>query len=258
MLDTLVLAATPGVPVLFRQLFDRSSCTYTYLLADEDTGDAVIIDPVRELIERDLSVLSELGLDLVAVLETHVHADHVTASGLLRSRTGAEVAVSEAGRVPGACRALRHGDVVEFGRHRIEVRATPGHTSSCLTYVVADEGMAFTGDTLMVRGCGRTDFQEGDSEVLYASVHAQIFSLPPATRLYPGHDYKGRTVTTVAEEVAHNPRLGGGRTSAEFAEIMAGLGLAYPAKIDVAVPANQRCGWLPGDDPAIAGEDLAP
>ena len=209
---------------------------------------------MRELVERDLSLIDELSLALRVVLETHVHADHVTASGLLRARTGAEIGVAAAGEVKGACRPLRHGDVVEFGRHRIEVRATPGHTNSCLTYVLIEQGMAFTGDTLMIRGCGRTDFQQGSSPMLYASVHEQIFSLPSSTRLYPGHDYKGRTVTTVAEETAHNPRLGGGRTVDQFTEIMAGLGLAYPAKIDLAVPANQRCGWLAGDPPEIVGE----
>lgn len=231
--------------MLFRQLFDRESSTYTYILADEESREAVIIDPVRDQLDRDLQILEELGLKLGWVLETHIHADHVTSSGLLRERLGARTVVSRKGGADCATMQVTHGDLIQFGRHEVEVRATPGHTSGCVTYVAHDEGMAFTGDAILVRGCGRTDFQEGDSETLYDSVHGQILSLPEDFKLYPAHDYKGRTVTTVAEEKRHNPRLGGGKTKAEFVEIMENLNLSYPKKIDVAVPANRQCGVLP-------------
>ena len=232
--------------MLFRQLYDAESSTYSYLLADEETREAVLIDPVLEQAERDAATIKELGLKLLYVLETHVHADHVTGSGVLRQRLEARTVVSERGGAPCADLQVRHGDVVRFGRHALEVRETPGHTDGCLTFVTADREMAFTGDALLVRGTGRTDFQQGDARQLYRSVHAQIFSLPERCRLYPAHDYKGRTVTTVAEEKAHNPRLGGGKSEDEFAEIMATLGLPRPKKMDVAVPANLACG-LPVD-----------
>lgn len=232
--------------MLFRQLFDRETCTYSYLLADEDSREAVLIDPVFEQVERDMKLLEELNLKLVAVIETHVHADHITGGGELRARTGAEFCVSVRGGVEGADVSLEDGDLIRFGQHALEARSTPGHTNTCISYYVPTARMIFTGDTLLVRGCGRTDFQEGDSAALYGSVHGQILSLPGDTLIYPGHDYKGRTVTTVAEELAHNPRLGGGKTVEEFTAIMEGLNLADPKKIDVAVPANLRCGLPAG------------
>lgn len=230
--------------MIFRQLFDRDSCTYTYLMADEVTREAVLIDPVVELVERDLSVLTELGLTLKYTLETHVHADHITGAGTLRQRVGSKSVLSERAGADCADVAVNHGDFLMAGSLRIEVRETPGHTNTCVSYYVPDEGVIFTGDALMIRGCGRTDFQEGDSSTLYASVHEQVFTLDDATHIYPGHDYKGRTMTTVAEEKAHNPRLGGGRSVTEFVEIMSNLNLSQPKKIAVAVPANQRCGLL--------------
>lgn len=228
--------------MLFRQLFDLESSTYTYLLADESTREAVIIDPVVEQVERDLALIGELGLRLVYVLDTHVHADHVTGAGALRERTGARNVLSERAGVGCADVYVKDGDRLRFGGHELEVRETPGHTSGCVTYVTADHAMAFTGDAILVRGCGRTDFQQGDSHALYRSVHEQLFTLPDTCLLYPAHDYKGRTVTSVAEEKAHNPRLGGGKSEPDFVGIMAGLKLAYPKKIDVAVPANLQCG----------------
>jgi len=228
--------------MIFRQLFDRESCTYTYLLGDEKTREAALIDPVRELADRDVQILSELGLKLKYTLETHVHADHVTASGALRKRLGSKSVLSAHAGADCADVTVAHGDAIEFGSVRLEVRETPGHTNTCVSYYVPDEDMIFTGDALMIRGCGRTDFQQGSSETLYASVHEQVFSLPEHTRIYPGHDYKGRTQTTVAEEKVHNPRLGGGNTVAQFTEIMNNLNLSQPAKIAVAVPANQHCG----------------
>lgn len=238
--------------MLFRQLYDTESSTYTYLLADELTHEAVIIDPVLEQLERDVSLIAELGLRLEHVLDTHVHADHVTAAGALRQRLGAKTVVSERGGAPCADRLVKAGAVIRFGRYALEVRETPGHTDGCLTYVTEDRSMAFTGDALLVRGSGRTDFQQGDAHKLYRSVHEQIFSLPDACLLYPAHDYKGRTVTSVAEEKRLNPRLGGGKTEEEFVKIMDALQLPRPKKIDVAVPANLLCGVTADASPGAA------
>ena len=226
--------------MIFRQLFDRETCTYTYLLADD--CEAVLIDPVLEHVDRDAQIIDELELCLKFTLETHIHADHVTGAAGLRDKVGCLAVVSEAGQAVGADKPVRHGDVINFGTRHLTVRATPGHTDTCVTYVLDDESMAFTGDALMIRGCGRTDFQSGSAQTLFKSVHSQILSLPSSCRLYPGHDYKGRTVTTVKEELAHNPRLGGGRTVAQFIEIMDNLDLSQPARIHIAVPANLRCG----------------
>lgn len=228
--------------MLFRQLLDNESSTYTYLLADEATREAVLIDPVLEQVERDVSLLHELDLKLVYALDTHVHADHVTALGTLRERLGCKTVVSERAGVGCADVLVKEGDVLRFGHHELEVRETPGHTSGCLTYVTGDKAMAFTGDALLIRGSGRTDFQQGDARTLYRSVHEKILSLPDSTLLYPGHDYKGRTVTSVREEKRHNPRLGGGKSEGDFVEIMTKLQLAYPKKIDMALPANLACG----------------
>ena len=246
--------------MLFRQLFDRETCTYTYLLADEESREAVLIDSVREHLDRDQGLLAELGLTLKYTLETHIHADHVTASGLLRSLLGSRSAVSALGGASCADIQLTDGDTVTFGGQVLEARATPGHTSGCMTFVHHAAGMAFTGDTLLIRGCGRTDFQQGSAETLYRSVHDRIFSLPDDTRLYPGHDYKGRTATTVGEEKQHNLRLGGGKSQAEFITIMDNLNLSHPKRIHVAVPANLECGLLPADIPAPIPEatDWAP
>ena len=236
--------------MLFRQLFDPETSTYSYLLGDEETGEAVLIDSVLEQLERDLQLIRELGLALRFAVETHVHADHVTASGRLREALGARVAVGAESGVENADLLLAHGDRLEFGGVALEARSTPGHTDGCTTYVCEAAGMAFTGDALLVRGCGRTDFQQGDPHSLYRSIQAQVFSLPGETLLYPGHDYRGRTVTTVAEERRFNPRLRDGTSEAAFAEIMNGLELAYPSRIDVAVPANLHSGLEPPTDPA--------
>jgi len=230
--------------MIFRQLFDRESSTYTYLLADPKTRRAALIDPVLENLERDLALVRELGLELTHVLETHVHADHVTAGGLLRQRTGAKTVVSERGGAECASRHVGDGDRVALGELEIEVRATPGHTNGCLSYVVRDGArtLAFTGDALLVRGCGRTDFQQGDSRTLYRSVRDQLYTLPDDTEVFPGHDYRGHTTTTIAEEKAHNPRLATKIGEAEFVRMMAELKLANPKLMDVAVPANLACG----------------
>lgn len=228
--------------MLFRQLFDLASSTYTYLLADEETREAVIIDPVVEQIDRDAGLIAELGLTLLYALDTHVHADHVTASGSLAARLGCKTVLSERAGVGYADVLVKEGDAIRFGRHALEVRETPGHTDGCVTFVTSDRTMAFTGDALLIRGSGRTDFQQGDSRVLYASVHEKIFSLPDATLVYPGHDYKGRTCSSVGEERRFNPRLGGGKSIDAFVAIMEGLALAPPKQIAVAVPANLHCG----------------
>lgn len=227
--------------MLFRQLFEPETSTYTYLLADTETKDAVLIDPVKETMERDVALLRELGLKLRFVLETHVHADHVTAAGALREATGAKTVVSKRGGAPCADVLVDDGDSIRFGKHALEVRTTPGHTDGCVTYVTDDRRMAFTGDALLIRGTGRTDFQQGDARRLYRSVTEKIFTLPDDALIYPGHDYKGRTVSTVGEEKAFNPRLAN-KSEDEFVQIMAALRLAAPKKIDVAVPANLRCG----------------
>ncbi len=231
--------------MLFRQLFDRDTCTYTYLLADEETGDAVLIDPVLEQVERDLQLLRELGLTLRYAIETHVHADHVTGGGRLRDETGCQTVVSRFAEADCADRHVEDGTSIPFGRYALEARETPGHTDTCVTYVLQDRSMAFTGDALLVRGCGRTDFQQGDPRRLYESVHRQIFTLPDNCAIYPGHDYKGRPCSSVGEEKRFNPRLGGGKTVEEFVAIMEALDLAPPKRIAVAVPANQNCGVRP-------------
>lgn len=226
--------------MIFRQLFEPVSSTYTYLLADPVSLEAVLIDPVVEEVETYVGLLAALGLTLRYTLETHVHADHVTAGAALRDRLGSRTVVHRDGGATCADVLVAGGDHLRVGTIDLEVRETPGHTNGCVAYVAADR--VFTGDTLLIGGCGRTDFQQGDPERLYDSVHTQIFSLPPDTLVYPAHDYKGRTVSTVREEQAINARLGGGKSKEAFVEIMRGLNLAYPKQIDRAVPANLRCG----------------
>lgn len=230
--------------MLLKQLFDQDTWTFTYLLADPESREAIIIDPVVERVERDLKLIAELGLKLIYTLDTHVHADHVTGSGELRRRTGALAGVAAVAQVGCTDRNLEHGDVLNFGRYALEVRSTPGHTNGCLTFVVEADGrtLAFTGDALFIRGCGRTDFQQGDAATLYRSVHEQIYTLPANTMIYPGHDYRGHSASTVAEEQAHNPRLKSDIEESAFVEIMSGLNLAHPKRIHEALPANMTCG----------------
>jgi sulfur dioxygenase len=230
--------------MFFRQLFDSLSSTYSYLLADRASREAVIIDPVIDQLQRDTGLIAELGLTLRYALDTHVHADHVTGASALRLRFGCKTVLGERAGAPCADLLVKEGDTICFGRHALEVYETPGHTAGCVSYVSvgAEPAYAFTGDAVLIRGCGRTDFQEGSAVELYRSVHDKLFRLPPETLICPAHDYKGRTVSSVAEEAEHNPRLGGGRTLQEFAEIMAGLKLDPPKKMTVAVPANLACG----------------
>jgi glyoxylase-like metal-dependent hydrolase (beta-lactamase superfamily II)/rhodanese-related sulfurtransferase len=241
--------------LIFRQLFDPLSSTYTYLLADGESGAAVIIDPVFEQVRRDAALIEELGLRLAYSLETHIHADHVTGAWMLRRQTGCRIALSAGGGAEGADRYLVQDDVVAFGDRNLQVRQTPGHTGGCLTYVLDDRSMAFTGDCLFVRGTGRTDFQQGDPHAMYRSVHEQIFTLPDACLLYPAHDYRGLTVTSVREERRFNPRLGGEIGEGDFIGYMKNLRLAHPKKLEVAVPANLKCGQPENDvDVAISAE----
>ena len=214
--------------LIFRQLFDPQSATYTYLLACGKSREAILIDPVFEQMRRDSALLQELGLNLIYTLETHIHADHVTGATLLKTRWGSRVAVSAASGAKGADLYLEHGDKVHFGEHYVETRSTPGHTLGCVSYVLGDESMAFCGDCLLIRGSGRTDFQEGNSRALYRSVHLQLFTLPDNCLLYPAHDYRGLTVTSVAEEKRFNPRLGGALSENDFVGFMKGLHLAHP------------------------------
>jgi glyoxylase-like metal-dependent hydrolase (beta-lactamase superfamily II)/rhodanese-related sulfurtransferase len=228
--------------MIFRQLFDPQSSTYTYLLADAGTREAVMIDPVFEQARRDVALIEELGVRLRWTLETHVHADHVTGAWLLKEKLGSRIAVSEASGAEGADRYLKPDEKLSFGKRNLEARATPGHTGSCVTYVLDDLSMAFTGDALLIRGCGRTDFQQGDPQTLFRSVRGRIFSLPEDCTLFPGHDYRGLTATSVGEEKLYNPRLAESILEQDFVGYMKHLGLPHPKQMDVAVPANLKCG----------------
>lgn len=224
----------------FRQLFDEKSWTYTYLLADINSKEAILIDPVLEQAKRDAQLVQELGLKLTYALNTHMHADHITGTGYLKQLLPGTVSVISEASGAKADRHLKDNEVVQFGRFEVRALGTPGHTNGCMTFVVEEQGIAFTGDTLLIRGCGRTDFQEGNSRTLYKSVHEKIFTLPDNFRLFPAHDYKGNMETTVAEEKQYNPRLT--KDVDTFVEIMENLNLPYPKMIDKAVPANRECG----------------
>jgi glyoxylase-like metal-dependent hydrolase (beta-lactamase superfamily II)/rhodanese-related sulfurtransferase len=234
--------------LIFRQLFDPQSSTYTYLLGDGRSRAAVIIDPVFQQAGRDVALVRELGLELLFTLETHVHADHVTGAWLLKRQLGSRIALSKHSGAEGADLYLAHGDKINFGARQLQVRETPGHTNGCLTFVLDDESMAFTGDCLLIRGSGRTDFQQGDPHAMYRSIRTQIFTLPLDCLLYPGHDYRGLTVTSVAEEQRYNPRLGAQISEDDFVGYMNNLGLPHPKQIDVALPANLKCGRPNKDD----------
>jgi len=201
-----------------------------------------LIDPVFEQARRDAALVEELGLKLAWTLETHVHADHVTAAWLLKQKLGSRIAISKAGGAEGADLFLENNQTIRFGRRSLEARATPGHTNGCMTYVLDDRSMAFTGDALLIRGCGRTDFQQGSPAKLFRSVREQVFSLPDACLVYPAHDYRGLTASSVGEEKRYNPRLAESIGEGDFTGYMNHLGLAHPKQMDVAVPANLHCG----------------
>lgn len=228
--------------LIFRQLFDPQSSTYTYLLADGETREAVLIDPVFEQVRRDMALIKELGLHLRYTIDTHVHADHVTGAWMHKQRLGSQIAISRASSALGADRYLDEGDRVAFGARHVLVRSTPGHTSGCISLVLDDATLAFTGDCLLIRGTGRTDFQQGDARQMFRNVHDKLFALSDACLLYPAHDYRGLTVTSVGEERRFNPRLGGELSEDDFNGYMKNLRLPHPKQIDIAVPANLACG----------------
>jgi len=245
--------------LVFRQLFDAASSTYTYLLGDARTRHAVIVDTVFEQHPRDHALVRELDLTLVAVIDTHCHADHVTGAWMMQRATGCRIGASRRYQPPiqGVDLPLDHGDRIAFGGRHLEVRATPGHTDGCLTLVMDDKSIAFTGDALLIRGAGRCDFQHGSARTLYRSITREILSLPDTCLLFPGHDYSGRTVSSVAEERAHNPRIGGAADERDFVEYMENLNLPHPKQIDVALPANMRSGQ-PADGAVPRPADWGP
>ena len=232
--------------MIFRQLFDSDTCTFSYLLGCSESRVAVLVDPVLDQVDRDLALLQQLELDLAFTLETHIHADHVTSAARLRSLTGCLVAYPAPDMPAEADVAVSELEPLLFGRQIVQPLFTPGHTDGHHAYVVEAGGAArvMTGDALLIDGCGRTDFQGGCAQTLFRSVHEKIFTLAPDTLVFPGHDYNNRHVSTVAQERERNPRLGGARTAEEFVSIMASLDLPRPKRIDVAVPANRRCGAL--------------
>lgn len=226
--------------MLFRQLHDSESSTYTYLLADLELKEAILIDPVLEQVERDLKLLKELGLNLYYCLETHIHADHITGTGKLRELTGCLGIVPANAHTNCANRHIQDGGILKIGEITLKAVATPGHTDSHIAYLVNGERV-LTGDALFIRGCGRTDFQNGDAGTLYDSVTTKLFTLPDATLVYPAHDYRGHTVSTIGEEKRWNPRfVGRGRDN--FIQFMNNLNLPDPQKMMEAVPANKQCG----------------
>lgn len=236
----------------FYQLFDETSSTFTYLLIDATTRDAILIDPVDHQLERDMAVLRGAGASLAWVVETHAHADHITSAGHVAMQTGAKTAAPSGCDIKPAQMQLIDGDTLTFGTQVLRAIHTPGHTAGSMSYLweeATPDGplrRIFTGDALLIDGCGRTDFQSGDAGTLYDSLTRKLFALPDDTLVFPAHDYKGRTSSTIAQERAHNSRVAG-RTRDEFIEMMRNLNLPRPKLIDVAVPANQRLGLRDGE-----------
>ncbi|WAK01510.1 MBL fold metallo-hydrolase [Methylobacter sp. YRD-M1] len=226
--------------MIFRQLFEPDTCTYSYLIGCEFTQKAVLIDPVASEVDSYVALLNELELTLIYTMETHVHADHITGAGQLRDTLGSKSVVHRDAGAMCADLLVTDGVPLQVGEIEMLVLHTPGHTAGCVSYVIGDR--VFTGDALLINGCGRTDFQQGDAGMLYDNITQKLFTLPPDTLLYPGHDYNGKTVSSIKQEIASNARLGGGKTRDEFIEIMANLNLPYPKYIDEALPANQACG----------------
>jgi glyoxylase-like metal-dependent hydrolase (beta-lactamase superfamily II) len=233
--------------MIFRQLFEPVSSTYTYLLGCAETGQAVLIDPVINEMDRDLDAIRDLGLRLVCTIDTHIHADHITAALELKKRVGSRIAAPAIDAPPCADVLIEEGKPLRFGSIALNGLHTPGHTDGHFAYLMDDR--VFTGDALLIEGCGRTDFQNGDAATLYRSVTGKLFTLAGETLVYPAHDYVGRRVSSIAQERDRNPRLGGGKTAEEFMHIMAGLDLPYPKFIDYAVPGNRQCGVCPSHLP---------
>ncbi|MBP9865232.1 MAG: MBL fold metallo-hydrolase, partial [Candidatus Omnitrophica bacterium] len=218
------------------------SSTYTYVLADESTHEAVVIDPVFELHARDLALVRELELKVKFILDTHCHADHVTGAWLLKQATGGTVVLSKVYGAQNVDRSVAEGDRIAFGAQSLNVLSTAGHTDGCLSFVLGDQSMVFTGDCLMIRGAGRTDFQQGSAHKMFQSIHTKLFALPEACRVYPAHDYDGRSVSTIGEEKRFNTRIGGAANEKDFTGYMNNLHLPHPKKIALALPANLRSG----------------
>jgi glyoxylase-like metal-dependent hydrolase (beta-lactamase superfamily II) len=233
--------------MLFRQLFDRDSSTYTYLLADTDSREAVLIDPVRDNVPAYLQFLQELELKLIAAIDTHVHADHITALGSLREATGCLSWMGKEAASDCVSARFRDGSRIPFGRHVLQAIYTPGHTDDSYSFFLEEGGQRylFSGDTLLIRGTGRTDFQNGSAAAQYHSLFSRLLTLPADTQVYPGHDYKGWTVSSIDEEKRFNPRLQVADEMA-YVALMASLKLANPGLMDVAVPANRACGQPQG------------
>lgn len=231
----------------FAQLYEQDTSTYTYIIADPYTREAAIIDPVLEMVERDLTLLHELNVKLKYILDTHIHADHITGSGELRKKTGAKSCVSEHAGADCIDIPLQDGQCLMLGAHKLDVMYTPGHTNSCVTFYF--DGRLFTGDCLLIRGCGRTDFQQGSAEELFNSVRTKLFCFPDDTLVYPGHDYKGHTASTVGLEKKFNLRLSLNTDKEKFLKVMADLKLDNPKRIHEAVPANMACGKIASDTP---------
>ena len=244
--------------MIFRQLFDPASSTYTYLLGDAASGEALLVDPVLEHWQRDAALLKELQLTPVATVETHVHADHVTSAWWLKREFGCDIVLSAASGADGADRLLRHDDRVAFGTRHVQVRATPGHTHGCITLVLDDRSLALTGDCLLIRGTGRTDFQQGDARRMFRSIRDQILTLPGDCLLYPAHDYRGLTATSVDEERRLNPRIADAVGEEDFVGYMQNLNLPHPKLLEIAVPANLRVGRPEGGVAPQRGPDWAP
>jgi len=239
--------------MIFRQLFEPISCTYSYLIGCQETGEAALIDPVIDMAERDLEVVRALGLRLALTVETHIHADHLTGARKLKALAGSRIAVPVADQLPCADVQMREGEPVTVGRLQLQPLATPGHTANhhCLVFDSPVQQLLFSGDALLIEACGRTDFQSGDAHALYHSVHHKLFRLPGETLVYPCHDYEGRFVSSIAQERARNPRLRDGIDELRFIEIMNDLKLKlpYPKKMEFSVPGNLMCGICPDHVP---------
>lgn len=232
--------------MIFRQLFEEDSSTYSYLLGCERSGEAVIIDPVIDTAERDLAVVQSLGLKLTWTLETHIHADHLTGARKLRALCDSKIAVPAMDGLSCADMGVREGEAFRLGGITLNPLFTPGHTGTHHAYVLEGDihTMLFSGDALLVEACGRTDFQSGDAKTLFRTISEKFFTLPDDTLVYPAHNYEQRHITTILQEKQRNPRLAG-KSEEEFIAIMDGLDLPYPRKIDFAVPGNERCGQCP-------------
>lgn len=233
--------------MIFRQLFEPLSSTYTYLIGCETTRQAVLIDPVMPVWERDLAEVKRLGLRLAYTVDTHIHADHISSASYLKRHAGSKIANAAMERLPCTDIGIEDGHPLQVGDLALTPLYTPGHTDTHFSFVLHDR--VFTGDALLIEGCGRADFQNGDARTLYRSVHQKLFSLPEDCLVYPAHDYHGRRVSTIGQERKRNPRLGGERSMEEFVTIMSELKLAYPQFMDYALPGNRQCGVCPEDLP---------